>query len=334
MAEIIAQVSNLCLPRRDAVTMGVEGHMVYLQEVKECDGAYGLGYDGGYEITPAQIFTLDRARYIFASKDLHQRNDAGDVEQPLYTSVHQSWAHGLERTALIGQHASLNVISNMANGQLPAVVFAGHSHRGKSVNFEDYGFRGTSIQPVADMLDGLRVTLPSHYESRMWRNLQSAGVDELTIDPHHLLRAHKDNPNIHVNRKLFFDAVRAHDIPIRRVHVSAGRVDCKNEDDRKRSMKDLRGLIAGNLASTALGDVLLETHEIWREQNAGNPDAKLPAVVEIPLAGLHLALSEKFGEDKARQFLSSKLDWAGVHAIISNNVRSFYEGLPAPDAAA
>lgn len=332
MAEIIAQVSNLCLPRRDALTMGVRGHMIYLEEVKECDGGYRLGYDGGYEITPAQVFTADRARYTIKGQSLDHVNEAGDIEQPLYTSVHQGWARGKDRLAMIGQHASLPVIQNMARGRMPAVVFAGDRHKGELIDFGAYNFAETTIQPMADMLYDFDVTLPSHYQTRLWPNLQRTGVTGLTIDPHHILRAHKNNPDAHFNTELFFDVVEDQNIPIRRVHVSAGRIDCKNEKDRNRSVQDLRGLIKGELASTAMGDVLVETHEIWRKQNTGNPDAKLPVVVEIPAAGLHKVIAEQFGEDKARHYLGSRLDFAGMHAIIANNVRSFYGGLPAPEA--
>lgn len=328
MAEIKNQVSNLCLPRLTAVTGGIGTHMEYLQRTKECDGGLGMGYDGGYEITPTRAFVADHLRYLVTGRKISQ------PDQLLYSSVHQSWARGSDTLPLVGVHASLATMKNMADTDgLPAVVYAGHTHKGQAVDFAQYGFSEVTVQPVADMLGALNVTMPSHYETRLWPNLQQTGVTGLTIDPHHLLRAHKDNADVRINRTLLFNTIKDQKIPIRRVHVSAGRVDAKEDADRKRSMQDLHGLVTGKLASTALGDVLVQTHDIWREQNAGNPDAVLPVVVEIPLKGLFECLSQRFGQADATRHLRGAGGWAGTHGIISHNVRAFYKTLPAPDAA-
>ena len=318
MSEIIGQVSNLCLSRKEVATGGIDVHRQFLEDVADVAFEDDRGYDGGYEITPTRALT---AAITVASFKRNDRETAG-----LYSSVHQGWAESGAYAAVMQRtHPSLKTIERLGHGRMPAVLFGDARHKGEPVDFSDYKFasRGVQISPEV-MVDWGINPAASSYDG-MIEQMQNRGLDRIVVDPFHLYRSHREK-DIRIDPEKVFDAADSAKIIIDRVHLRAGNGDLGDADDKKETVRDLEALLKSPeaLAASRMGQLVLNAYDIFLLRNT-DPDGQFHFVTEVTQAGL-LAHHDKWQEQRHQQGLGripfTRQIRAQYHAAMASNARN------------
>jgi hypothetical protein len=339
---IIAQVSNLCLPKKQAITRGLDYHMGFLHDVQHLAEAVGIqGYDGGYEITPTRSLVTSIAanslrgklppklEYLTPVSPYEDKTPASATSQVAWSSSHASWAQPksfysgplLTEVESFGAMRRLDTLDGKAAAQ-PKVVFGdSHDRHGKLRNYRAMGLENTGVQIAPEVLETWGITLPGHY-AQIAQHMQEQGIDKIIPDPFHALREHRHIPGRRINTDLLLDAVEG-GIPMDRMHLALGRVDFKNAEDVAQSVGDLRALIKSpqEFAHTQAGEFLANCFDIWidRQNPTALTPAKLAVVTEITIDGFAAVEGENETFDK--------LPLAGKHAQILAHTRAFFDDI-------
>lgn len=351
------QVSNLCLSPRDVVLGGIEPHVRFLYDVHETALAEGAsaGYDGGYEITPVRV--LQASIYGAAMQGRLRRQAAGEgppertngvyyikpseriqpTDIPLYSSMHAGWPPLASKYAIpfVDRYRSLGSLERMGQltGLQPTVVYSDLRRHGKPIDYRQYELGRTSVQLTPEELAGWNIATLGDYDQIPHR-MAAQGIDELVAASFHTLRAQKSNPHNRLNVERLLDVIegsgaQSNDteapkplIPIGRAHLEVGRGDFPNEDDIKRSLADLHGLITGPdaFAKTKAGEFLTRCFGIWQKQSGDTPDARWPVVMEVLPSGLAVTAGYSPAFDK--------LNLAQKHGVLVAHARQFFASLP------
>lgn len=291
-AKISLGISNLDLHPRDIALAGPER----LRDILHQIDPDGTRLPAGYQITPTRVFMRAARRNI-------RTVSPKDANTLLFSSTHQSWGSGLRRgllsgskvglfgsMALVEQHrsvAELAELTRQTGGRAPAVVYAGHKHNGRLVNFGAYGFPQTSAQIMPEVT-GVQESLTGD-PRRLRESLLAQRIDGLTVGSHHLTRAYRGNPNYRLDADRMLDIVSETEVPVLGLHPEFGRTDTSNEADHRQTMQERDAVLKGPeaIGRTAMGWVLERSYGIWREQTTDHPEVPpLEATMEVTYAGL------------------------------------------------
>jgi hypothetical protein len=299
------------------------GLRMYQQELEQIEDGEVL-FVGGLEVTPTR-------RLIVQSFQGKFRKEAAAVaagKRPLVSRLHQAWApsfrsvrdpFGAAAFATMPEASgSIFTLARMSEqlGHVPQVVYADQRDaHGALFDFGAYG----NANAAQIMPEAVRAIGDSRYMNYHMSNQQRAIAADI-VDNHHLVRASTDDPEYRLDwQQVLHDFIPAGAV-MGGVHASAGRVDTKFDEDRKRSMQELRALLKGPeaLGKTVMGEVMAESYRIWHAQRGQKdvPDT-LPVTVEVPYRGLITARDQKLP-------FMSRATFAGLHRNIAHNLLGFF----------
>lgn len=341
-SQVVLQTHNFNMAPAEMATATLSRLEDFLYDVRGKDSQ--PVYDGGFQITPTRaIMAGVRTRRAAEYLGLVEESLAWDPEQPIFSSGEQSWSRGVVGGAkfllqdrgyngvvqfgggLINQEqrASLGGLARLQkmhpDGQMPVVVYGGQWRTGGIAEFEGHKFGCVSTQLHPELIQdmwGLNLSDPAAYEQIPTR-LSDQGIDEVTLDPVHLWRQHNHMFGARMNHTRILEVIRDKDVHVSDFHVGLARTD-RLGTDCDRSMQEMESIVKGPeaFATTLSGEILAAGVEIWQAQNAGNPDAKMRAVAEMPHDGL-----------EALGLAGSKQAEYGTNRVVAHNLRSFLEGV-------
>lgn len=293
--EVELLLSNLCMPPWFVATAGVGRHNEVMEELRDGTELFAAK---GWEVTPTRRLLLDSFGDLAAGA-LHQTwaPALGGVLHEGRTSKSRL-LHGLGALVVMpSTEESLHVLSTKAweldgeQGAVPTVVYAEQvdSRTGKLMDFRPYGLTKCETQVTPE---SMRACSPHMAFEAVHGSLLGRSVHSVVVDTHHLTRGSRTEPYFKLDAAEILEAVWKADIPVTRIHASAGRVDSRFEADVRRSINELRALLTSSekFEQTEMAHTAKVAYLIWRKQQAalapGARMAKLPVTIEIPYKGL------------------------------------------------
>jgi hypothetical protein len=275
--EICTYFSNMNLDEVHIAYGGLGTCRTILQHIE----GDNLLYTGGYELTPTRRLARSTAEAGFHDNV----RQVGDAIAPLVGRLHQAWApsfNQLDSMKDVGvvavmpeSRSSLRILARMSRqlGHVPLVVYAGQrDERGALLRFHDFGHQNqTQLLPE----DVASLGQPNYraYHDSLWQR----GIQKVVVD-----NSKQSGPDAYEWWNSTLDEAEAAGTLIGGLHAAAGRVDSKQDMDRKRSVQELRALLEGPeaLGSTAMGAILGKAYGLWqRQRTAGRlPDARIKEV--------------------------------------------------------
>ena len=279
MAELVTlQVSNLCLPIKEAVTGGVDQHVGFLREVNRSAMALDLeGYDAGYEITPTRALMHSIAWNNLRGKSngFYFADTSGTIERrPIWTSSHAAFPHFGSKYAIPLEteresFKSMKRLDAPHGSHLPKVVFADSRTRGgKLRDYREQGIDCAVAQLSPEVFETWQITLPGHY-ANIKDKMKAMGIQGIVADPFHVERSHRDIPGNKIDVKRLVNAIDTGKIPVSRGHLALGRTDFPNVADTAQSIDNLKALIDSPdaFAETMAGKFLGHCFDIWLDRH-------------------------------------------------------------------